>query len=188
MRRPIAFLLAVILLAGTSCSYHRAHLWYREYDDSMPMKADSWDGEALGTVSTREGGFLWTSCTKAARGALWHLIDETQRLGGNAIGDFRWIQDDENDPEKVKRNFDVPTCQKKWGWFALWPFLLTPQFLSARVEAQAYRVDSLPASSTSFYRIPASDTERQLLVERILLDLAVSASLPPEERASHSNN
>lgn len=135
------------------------------------MQAAAWDGEALGTVSARDGGAIWRKCTKVARGSIWHLIDQTEQLGGNAIGDFRWINTKPGKPDKEKRNFDEATCQKKWGWFLLWPFLLTPQFMSARVEAEAYRVDSLPGLSSGIYAIPSSVGERELLVDRILGDL-----------------
>jgi len=169
-RLQVILTIAVILL-GTACSYHRAHVWYRDYHDQIPMLADPWDGEALGTVSARDGGAIWRKCTDVARGSIWHLIDETEQLGGNAIGDIRWINTRPGKPDKEKRNFDNPTCQKKWGWFLLWPFLLTPQFMSARVEAQAYRGDGLPDLTSGIYSIPDSVADRELLVDRILADL-----------------
>lgn len=135
------------------------------------MKEASWHGEVVGTVSARDGGAIWNKCTGVARDSIWHLIDQTEKLGGNAIGDFRWINSRPGQTDKPKRDFDHPTCQKKWGWFLLWPFLLTPQFVSARVEAQAYRVDSLPELTSGIHIIPDVIAERELLVDRILEDL-----------------
>jgi hypothetical protein len=171
MHRLQVILITAVLLLGTGCSYHRAHVWYRDYDNEVAMKAPSWDGEVVGTVSARDGGAIWTKCTDVARDSVWHLIDQTEQLGGNAIGDFRWINSKPGQEDKPKRDFAEPTCQKKWGWFLLWPFLLTPQFMSARVEAQAYRVDSLPELTSEIYFIPDSVADRELLVDRIIDEL-----------------
>ena len=40
--------------------------------------------------------------------------------------------------------------------------------MSARVEAEAYRVDSLPGPSSGIYAIPSSIADRELGVDRIL--------------------
>lgn len=42
--------------------------------------------------------------------------------------------------------------------------------MSARVEAQAYRVDSLPEHASGIYSIPESTADREFLIDRILAE------------------
>ena len=98
MRRltMVALLLALPLLV-VSCTYHRAHFDYAELTEKVPLRESDWDGERLGPVAANEGGAIWNDCTKSAKGTVWILIDETKRMGGNAIGEIRWI------PKKEKK-------------------------------------------------------------------------------------
>jgi len=156
---------ACLLFVTTSCSYHRAHFRYDEYADEMPIRTESWEGEALGPVSANEKGAIWNNCTESARGTLWLLMDDTRRLGGNAIGDIRWIPKQEE-----KGNRDAPTCQKSWAWFLIWPVLVTPVFMSSRAEAQAYKIPETAKPRAGLYRIPRSSEEQAALVDRILAE------------------
>ncbi len=167
MRRTIAGMLLVSMLAlGPACSYHRAHINYSDYADQIPIREASWTGEKLGPVAANKAGAIWNSCTKAAEGSMWVLIDETRRMEGNAIGDIRWI------PRKEKKDLRLPTCKKGWAWFLVWPVLLTPVFMSSRVEAVAYKIPETAPVQAGVYRIPESVEEQQILVERILAETA----------------
>ena len=90
MRRTKAKLLALFLVfLSVSCTYHRAHFNHSDYAGQMPLSESSWSGESLGPVAANEAGAFWESCTKSAKGTVWILIDETRRMGGNAIGDAK---------------------------------------------------------------------------------------------------
>lgn len=162
-----------VVLASTSCTYHRAHIDYAEYADRMPLSADTFEGERLGPIAANEAGAFWNDCTKAARGTLWILMDDTKRMGGNAIGEIRWI------PKKEKHVTELPTCRKAWGWLVLFPATLSPVFMSSRAEAQAFRIPEGATPTAGVYRIPDSDRDRAAVVDRILAE-----SLPTPRDAS----
>lgn len=159
-----AIAVAVVLLLSSACTYHRAYLDYEPHNGDVRTSANGWDGERLGVVRASEGGAIWEPCTRVAEGSLWVLMEETRRLGGNAIGDFRWV------PRHPKHSSDAPMCQQRWGWFLIWPALLTPAFQSAGVEAVAYRVADPGAAHAGLYLIPDSEAERLLLAESIVAE------------------
>jgi len=177
MRRTIASSLALCLLAlSISCTYHRAHFNHSDYAAEMPLSDSAWGGESLGPVAANEAGAVWIDCTKAAKGTVWILIDETRSMGGNAIGDIRWI------PKKEKKGrLTVPACRKAWGWALIWPALLSPVFMSSRAEGIAYKVDESELPRAGLYRIPETDEGQMKLVERILAEAYSAAS--PEDAA-----
>lgn len=165
MRRYVILLAgAALVAASTSCAYQRAQV---NYSDSQGIKlsAKGWDGKILGVVSARERGPIWSNCTKLAKGSVWVLIEETKKLGGNAIGEIRWV------PQSPERTSTDPVCKQKYGWFLIWPTLATPLFQSAMVEGQAYLIEddaSLPAGA---YLIPDSQDEQWRLAEAIAADM-----------------
>jgi len=152
----------LLILAGFGCSYHRAYVSYSEHEEDVQVAAAGWEGRRLGPVSAGEGGALWEKCTAVAEGSLWILMEDTRRMGGNAIGEIRWI------PQSRKRVTDEPTCRKKWGWVLIWPVLATPAFMSAKVEAVAYNVPDASVTQAGLYLIPEDPGERQILVRRIV--------------------
>jgi hypothetical protein len=166
-----AVLGGVLLLCVVSCTYHRAHFNHADYAAEMPLSDQPWSGEEIGPVAANEAGAVWIDCTRAAKGTVWILIDETRRMGGNAIGDIRWI------PKKEKKDLRVPSCRKAWGWVLLWPALLSPVFMSSRAEGIAYKVDESELPRAGLYLIPETDEGQMQLVERILAD-AYSDALP----------
>jgi hypothetical protein len=92
-------------------------------------------------------------------------MEDTRRLGGNAIGEIKWV------PRNDQRSTDQPTCRKKWGWFLVWPVLATPAFMSARVEAVAYSVPDPSATVAGLYLIPENDEERAWLARRLAVEV-----------------
>ncbi|MBD3852034.1 MAG: hypothetical protein IFK93_12075, partial [Acidobacteria bacterium] len=137
---------------------------YAEHEEDVQVAAAGWDGRRIGPVSAREGGALWEKCTAVAEGSLWVLMDDTRKIGGNAIGEIRWI------PRNQKRTTDDPTCRKKWGWILIWPVLATPAFQSARVEAVAYNVPDTSTAEAGLYLIPKDPSERWALAHLIVID------------------
>jgi len=157
-------LAACVLLLGfaVGCSYNRAFISYNEYEDDVQVAAAGWDGRRLGTVSAGEGGAIWEKCTDVAEGSMWILMEDTRKMGGNAIGEIRWV------PQNAKRTTDEPTCKKKWGWFLVWPVLVTPGFMSARVEAVAYNVPDTSTTEAGLYVIPDDPSDRAALAKEIV--------------------
>jgi hypothetical protein len=151
-------------MVAAGCSYHRAYISYSEYDEDVQVAAAGWEGRGLGSVSAREGGAIWERCTDVAAGSLWILMEDTRAMGGNAIGEIRWV------PQDPKRTTNVPTCKKKWGWFLVWPVLVTPGFMSAKVEAVAYNVPDVSAAQANLYLIPEDPEERQALCRRLVAE------------------
>jgi len=172
MRRMTAGLLVLsVITLSVSCTYHRAHINHSDYAAEMPISDSAWDGESLGPVAANEAGAVWNDCTKSVKGTLWILIDETKRMGGNAIGDIRWI------PKKEKKgNLTLPSCRKGWGWFLIWPAALSPVFMSSRAEAVAYKVDETKLPRAGLYLIPETNAGQMELVETILAESYSAAS------------
>jgi len=165
MKRFMTMVVCVVLIGfGIGCSYHRAYVSYSEHEDDVQVAAAGWDGRRLGPVSAREGGALWEKCTAVAEGSLWVLMEDTRKMGGNAIGEIRWI------PRNQNRTTDDPTCRKKWGWILIWPVLATPAFQSARVEAVAYNVPDASTAEAGLYLIPEDPSDRRALAELIVID------------------
>ena len=165
MKRLITLVVCVVLFgSGFGCSYHRAYVSYSKVEEDVQVAAAGWDGRRLGPVSAREGGALWEKCTAVAEGSLWVLMEDTRKMGGNAIGEIRWI------PRNQNRTTDDPTCRKKWGWILVWPVLATPAFQSARVEAVAYNVPDPSAAVAGLYVIPEDEADRAALAARIVAD------------------
>jgi hypothetical protein len=163
MKRFMVLVVCVVVLgSGFGCSYHRAYVSYSKVEEDVQVAAAGWDGRRLGPVSAREGGALWEKCTAVAEGSLWVLMDDARKMGGNAIGEIRWI------PRNGNRTTADPTCRKKWGWILIWPVLATPAFQSARVEAVAYNVPDSSATVAGLYRIPEDAGEQAAFVRRIV--------------------
>jgi hypothetical protein len=157
----------VVLVSASGCSFHRAYVSYNKVENDVQVAAEGWDGRRLGPVSAREGGALWEKCTSVAEGSLWVLMQDTRKMGGNAIGEIRWI------PKSSKRATEEPTCRRKWGWVLVWPVLATPGFMSARVEAVAYNVPDIDATQADLYLIPEGESERAALARRIVAETLV---------------
>jgi len=163
MNRSIALMTCVVMVAAAGgCSYHRAYISYDRNQDDVRIAASAWDGQRLGPVTASEGGAIWEKCTDVAEGSVWVLMDEARRMGGNALGDIRWV------PQTPSRSTEIPTCKKKWGWFLIWPVLVTPAFMSASVEAVAYDVPDLDRLPEGVVAIPESDADRVALARQIV--------------------
>jgi hypothetical protein len=161
MSRMWSVIATAVLLGASACTHQRAYLNYEDSPGEIQMRAGGWDGERLGVVRASEGGPIWKDCTDVAEASIWMLMEATRELGGNAIGEFRWV------PQHPKHSSDAPTCRQRWGWFLVWPAVLSPAFQSAGVEAAAYLVDGPEAAREGLYIVPESEVERMLLAQRI---------------------
>ena len=92
MRAPgVAVVTVALALVVSACTYHRAYISYDDPKGDVMLRAGAWQGERLGVVRASEGGAIWKDCTTVAEASVWVLMEETRKLGGNAIGDFRWV-------------------------------------------------------------------------------------------------
>jgi len=164
-------------MLAQGCSYHSAFVRYDEYTE-VALQPESFEGENLGLVTIKEGGAIWKECTDVARGAIWLLIDEARRRGGNAVGEIRWM------PQASDRRLDRPTCKRRWGSFLIWPLVATPVFMAANVEGVVYRTDSVSTENAGLYLLPEGEDETSRLVETILVDTGLAA---PESTHDHSS-
>jgi len=162
-------LLAVAVALSGACAYQRAYVAYDHPEQGLPLAAAPLTGEAIGVVRAAEGGPVWKDCTAVARAAVWVLIDETRRLGGNAVGNIRWFPNDPGDTT------DRPCCRQRWGWVLVWPVLATPAFQVAEVEGTAYRLAEPVNHASAVYLIPESADARADLVTRIVEDALFGA-------------
>jgi hypothetical protein len=164
-----AVIATVVLLLGVSaCTHQRAYFNYEDKQDEIKMRAGGWDGERLGVVRASEGGPVWKDCTEVAEASIWMLMQATREMGGNAIGEFRWV------PQNPKHSSDAPTCRQRWGWILVWPVLATRAFQSAGVEAVAYRIEDTDVAHEGLYLIPVSEADRQLLARQIVSEAAAA--------------
>ncbi len=168
LRSAIAGCLAMVLpFAG--CTFQRAYISYAEAGAELPLRATSFNGQALGVVRTSEGGAIWKECSTVAEASIWVLIQQTKALGGDAIGDIRWF------PSEVKISGQEPVCKQKWGWILIWPILATPAFQRVRVEAVAYRVGQ-STFTENIYLIPDTPAEQAELVRQVLSETLPAGS------------
>ena len=169
MRRSLLVLpLLASLLALPCCTYHRAHFDYVDLAEAVPLRDSGWEGERLGLVAANEGGAIWNDCTKSARGTIWHLVHQAREMGGNAIGEIRWL------PKTRKRTSGEPTCKRGWAWLAIWPVSFSRVFMSTRAEGYAYKVPEEASARAGLYRIPEDPRGRERLVDRILAENPVA--------------
>lgn len=161
-------LLAVAVTFSGACAYQRAYIAYGRPEAGLPLAAAPFAGEAIGVVRAAEMGPVWKDCTKVAEAAVWVLIDETRRLGGNAVGGIRWFPNE-------SAATDHPCCRQRWGWVLVWPVLATPAFQIAEVEGTAYRLAKPAHEGGGFYPIPEGAKAQTELVARIVDDTLFDA-------------
>ena len=140
--------------ALTACQMVPAKVNYSDFKQ-MPLKTESLNGEMVGDVSGEEGGAIWNDCTEKAKGSVEAMIDNAKAKGANAIGDIKW----------AANNTDKPTCKKGWGYFALWPFILTPLFMSTKVTGKAYKTSG---AKHGLLMLPQTPEEKVAFINKIV--------------------
>jgi hypothetical protein len=151
--KKISSLLIVLGFCISACSTHPAFFEYSEFKD-MTVKGGAVNGQELGAVSGEDGGAIWDNCTEKARGSVREMIHNAKSKGATAIGDVKWDAS----------NNSTPTCKKSWGYFVLWPFVLTPLFMSTHVTGQAYKTGG---KSAGIYDLPKTKEGEEALVTYI---------------------
>lgn len=138
-----------------ACSTQKAFVKYEEFKSEMPVKTSDFKGEKLGAVKGEEGGAIWDNCDAKAKGSVREMIANAKKMGANAVGDVIWTASGTSEA----------ACKKGWGYFVLWPFVLTPLFMSTEVTGQAYKVKSARAG---LHLIPDTSEARETLVELLV--------------------
>ncbi len=154
MRKSLVNAVVLMFVMGqlAACSTKRARINYNDFSDrGVALKSGNFDGEDLGMIEGEDGGAIWNDCTQKARGSVKELIDQAEAKGANAIGNIKWHASGTSEPR----------CKKAWGYFLLLPFILTPLFMSTKVEGIAYKANSL---SENMIPMPTNEEEKQALI------------------------
>jgi len=154
-------LVTILSLQWSACSTSRALVDYKTVgqESNVQVNTGSVNGESLGMVKGDEGGAIWANCTEKAEESMRMMLLEAKQKGGNAVGEITWYAS----------HSSAPSCRKGWGYLAIWPFILTPLFMSTEVEAQAYKVDG-KNKRAGLIMIPEGKNEQERLVKHLARD------------------
>ena len=151
--------LAVAAQLG-ACSTETALINYDKMDSDVKVSAEPMKGKSLGAVKGDKGGAIWDKCDEKATASVREMMEKAKALGGNAVGDVVW---------RATAN-KTPSCKKGWGYLVIWPFILTPLFMSTAVDGVAYNTSG-GATKKGMYLIPSSESEQLALAKRIVQEM-----------------
>lgn len=156
MLKKISCLLGAALMAwNMGCSTQYANIKMDKEVDGVMMSNDSIKGESLGPVKGEHGGAIWDKCDEKASDSVRELARAAKAKGANAVGDIKW----------TAKGTSEPSCKKGWGYFVLWPFVLTPLFMSTQVTGTAYKTGS---AKHGLYMLPNTPAEEAAFIKTIL--------------------
>lgn len=159
MKKMLDILVLSACVAAIGCATPQAQLRYEGFDQDMKLYMDDVPGgKALGPVNGSKGGAVWDNCTEKATEATRYMVTNAKAMGANAIGNIKW----------AASGTSTPTCKKGWGWVLLWPFLLTPVFMSSAVSGTAYKVDSAGKKRADLFMIPEDQAGQEALIKKIV--------------------
>jgi hypothetical protein len=127
-------------------------------ESKIQVNEGSVNGKSLGIVKGDEGGAIWANCTQKAEESMRIMLLEAKEKGANAVGDIKWYATQDS----------TPSCKKGWGYLVIWPFILTPLFMSTEVEAHMYKVEG-GKRNAGLIMIPTNHAEQELLIKRLAL-------------------
>ena len=116
-------------VALAACSTHNANFKYSEVSNDIPVKNGALDGEELGIVEGSSGGAIWNNCEEEAKNSVKEMIRNAEAKGATAVGNVQWSA----------TKTSQPGCKKSWGLLIVWPFVLTPLFMSSKITGTAYK-------------------------------------------------
>jgi hypothetical protein len=162
MKRQLVYLPLIVILSiqWSGCSTSRALVNYKTVGEESKIQVNegSVNGKSLGIAKGDEGGAIWANCTKKAEESMRMMLMEAKDKGGNAVGDIKWFASGDS----------TPSCKKGWGYLIVWPFILTPLFMSTAVEAQVYKLEG-GKNHTGLIMIPKSRAEEETLIKKLAL-------------------
>lgn len=142
----------------SACSTSQGLVNYSSIDPSIQINSGPVAGaRVVGSVHGDGCGAVWTECTENATESARIMIANAKALGANAIGDIKW---------RASGN-STPSCKKGWGYVLVFPFLFTPLFMSAHVDAKAYILNAAPKKA-GLYQIPADKAGEEALIRKIV--------------------
>jgi uncharacterized protein YbjQ (UPF0145 family) len=153
-------LVAVLAFQWSGCSTSTAFINYDNIDSStgVKVKADSFSGTNMGAVKGDEGGAIWSNCSEKAADSVRSMMAQAKMAGANAVGDLKWYASGNA----------VASCKKGWGYLVIWPFILTPLFMSTAVTGTMYKISGKKVATSGVYFIPDT-TEAQLALARSIV-------------------
>ncbi len=158
MKKTLTNVIVLLFALGqfAACSTHKARINYKDFrDQGVALKSGNLYGEELGVISGEDGGAIWNNCTEKARGSVEELVDQAKAKGANAIGNIKWAASGTSEPR----------CKKGWGYFLLWPFILTPLFMSTHVEGVAYKASKL---GENMIPLPTNEEEKEAFITALV--------------------
>ena len=149
--------LAMVMVQVSACSTQKGFVNYSDYKKEMPIKAGAWDGALVGNAKGSQGGAVWDDCKEKASDSVRELIANAKAMGGNAVGNVKWAANGTSEA----------TCRKNWGFVLIWPFLLTPLFMSSEISGDVYKLKG-GAKSAGLYMLPNTVAEEAALVDQLV--------------------
>ncbi len=151
-------LISILALQWTACSTSRALIDYDKVDPSVKVSPGTINGKNVGVVHGDEGGAIWADCTDKATQSVKVMIAQAKDAGANAVGDVKWDATGNS----------MPACKKGWGYLIIWPFILTPLFMSTAVTGTAYKVEG-GAKHTGLITIPEDPAALDQLARQLAM-------------------
>lgn len=160
MKRQSVFVVLIVVLSlqWSGCTTSRALVDYKSIggESKVQVNEGSVEGKSLGIAKGDEGGAIWTNCTLKAEESMRMMLLQAKDKGGNAVGDIKWFASGNS----------TPSCKKGWGYFVIWPFILTPLFMSTEVQANVYKVEG-GRNRAGLIMIPDTRAEQEKLIKRL---------------------
>jgi len=141
-----------------ACSTHKANFAYQDVSD-LPIKAGALNGEEVGTVEGSHGGAIWNECDDEAKRAVQEMVADAKAKGANAVGNIRWSA----------LNNDQASCKKSWGLLIVWPFVLTPLFMSSKITGTAYKTNAKHAAAKGWLMLPTTAQEETAFMQQLTM-------------------
>ena len=153
-------LVAVLAIQWSGCSTSTAFINYDNIDanSGVKVKESAFSGASVGQVKGDQGGEIWSNCSEKATDSVREMMMKAKASGANAIGNLRWYA----------TGTSTASCKKGWGYLVIWPFILTPLFMSTAVTGTIYKINGKVASSGVFM-IPETSDEQAALARSIVL-------------------
>jgi hypothetical protein len=149
-------LVAVLAITWSGCSTSTAFINPETMDSTVQVRNGSFNGSSLGVAKGDEGGAIWTNCSEKAAESVRSMIAQAKGAGANAIGNLKWYAS----------GTSVPSCKKGWGYLVVWPFVLTPLFMSTAVTGDMYKVSG--KSHAGMIMLPESAEAQLALAKKIV--------------------
>jgi hypothetical protein len=151
-------LISALSFQWAACSTSGARIDYRSIGEESKIEVNegSVNGRSMGIAKGDEGGAIWADCTEKAQDSMKELLLQAKAAGANAVGDIKWHASGNSEP----------SCKRGWGYLIIWPFVLTPLFMSTAVEAHMYKAEG---RRTGLIMIPQNPRDEEKLIKQLVM-------------------